>query len=83
VLFDADDDENGVPAASLFNRITSGAVTPHSFSVIFSLLRGAAIIQGAPRRRLDGNAAFEKAFMVGHLARLRAQIAWRIVETKL
>ena len=55
----------------------------HLFFVVFSLFRSAAIIQGVYKRGLDGNAASEKALKLGHLARLRAETAWQIVETKL
>jgi aminoglycoside phosphotransferase (APT) family kinase protein len=58
-------------------------VTNHLFFVVFSLFRSAAIIQGVYKRGLDGNAASEKALKLGHLARLRAETAWNIVETKL
>lgn len=42
-----------------------------------------AIIQGVYKRGLDGNAASAKAVQLGHLARLRAETAWHIVETRL
>jgi aminoglycoside phosphotransferase (APT) family kinase protein len=58
-------------------------VPNHLFFVVFSLFRSAAIIQGVYKRGLDGNAASEKALKLGHLARLRAETAWNIVETKL
>lgn len=58
-------------------------VTNHRFFVVFSLFRSAAIIQGVFKRGLDGNAASEKARQLGHLARLRAETAWQIVEKGL
>jgi aminoglycoside phosphotransferase (APT) family kinase protein len=58
-------------------------ISNHLLFVVFSLFRSAAIIQGVYKRGLDGNAASEKALKLGHLARLRAETAWHIVETKL
>lgn len=55
-------------------------VPDHLFFVAFSLFRSAAIIQGVYKRGLDGNAASEKALKLGHLARLRAETAWQIIE---
>ena len=52
----------------------------HLFFVVFSLFRSAAIIQGVYKRGLDGNASSKKAVQPGHLARLRAETAWQIVE---
>lgn len=52
----------------------------HLFFVVFSLFRSAAIIQGVYKRGLDGNAASATALQLGHLARLRAETAWQIVE---
>ena len=50
---------------------------------MFSLFRSAAIIQGVYKRGLDGNAASERALQLGHLAKLRAEAAWQIVEKHL
>ena len=55
----------------------------HLFFVVFSLFRSAAIIQGVYKRGLDGNAASDKALKFGHMARLRAETAWQIVEDRL
>ena len=55
----------------------------HLFFVVFSLFRSAAIIQGVYKRGLDGNAASQRALELGHLARLRAETAWQIVEEHL
>lgn len=51
----------------------------HLFFVVFSFFRSAAIIQGVYKRGLDGNASSQKALKLGHLARSRAETAWRIV----
>ena len=59
------------------------AVTNHLFFVVFSLFRSAAIIQGVYKRGLDGNAASDRALQLGHLAELRAEAAWRIVDRHL
>jgi len=58
-------------------------VPNHLFFVVFSLFRSAAIIQGVYKRGLYGNAASADALKLGHLARLRAETAWQIVEDKL
>lgn len=58
-------------------------VSNHLFFVVFSFFRSAAIIQGVYKRGLDGNAASQKALKLGHLARVRAENAWRIVEENL
>jgi len=58
-------------------------IPDHLFFVVFSLFRSAAIIQGVYKRGLDGNAASAKALELGHLARLRAETAWQIVEENL
>lgn len=55
----------------------------HLFFVVFSFFRSAAIIQGVYKRGLDGNAASQKALMLGHMARVRAENAGRIVEQNL
>ncbi|MDA8870337.1 phosphotransferase family protein [Rhizobiaceae bacterium] len=55
-------------------------VANHLFFVAFSLFRGAAIIQGVYKRGLDGNAASARALKLGHLARLRAEAAYAIIE---
>ena len=55
-------------------------IADHLFFVVFSLFRSAAIIQGVYKRGLDGNASSSKALQFGHLARLRSEIAWQIVE---
>ncbi|WP_420327743.1 phosphotransferase family protein [Mameliella sp.] len=52
----------------------------HLFFVVFSFFRSAAIIQGVYKRGLDGNSSSRKALELGHLARVRAENAWRIVE---
>lgn len=52
----------------------------HLFFVVFSFFRSASIIQGVYKRGLEGNAASQKAVKLGHLARVRAENAWRIVE---
>lgn len=58
-------------------------ISNHLFFVVFSFFRSAAIIQGVFKRGLDGNASSQKALKLGHLARIRAENAWRIVEEKL
>ncbi len=58
----------------------TGGIDNYLFFVVFSLFRSAAIVQGVYKRGLDGNAASQKAVELGHLARLRAETAWRIVE---
>ncbi|WP_323777037.1 phosphotransferase family protein [Leisingera sp.] len=55
----------------------------HLFFVVFSFFRSAAIIQGVFKRGLEGNASSQKALKLGHLARVRAENAWRIVEENL
>lgn len=57
-----------------------GPIGNHLFFVVFSFFRSAAIIQGVYKRGLDGNASSQKALKLGHLARVRAENAWRIVE---
>ena len=57
-------------------------LSEHLFFVVFSLFRSAAIIQGVYKRGLEGNAASKAALNFGHLARLRAETAWQIVETR-
>lgn len=57
-----------------------GQIENHLFFVVFSFFRSAAIIQGVYKRGLDGNASSEKALKLGHLARVRSENAWRIVE---
>ncbi|MBU2963183.1 phosphotransferase family protein [Citreicella sp. C3M06] len=59
------------------------SVDNHLFFVVFSFFRSAAIIQGVYKRGLDGNASSQKALKLGHLARVRAENAWRIVEENL
>ncbi|MGJ8611948.1 MAG: phosphotransferase family protein [Octadecabacter sp.] len=78
----------GIPTEQEFLELYCGfagrdIVPNHLFFVVFSLFRSAAIIQGVYKRGLDGNAASEKALKLGHLARLRAETAWQIVEAKL
>lgn len=58
-------------------------VDDHLFYVVFSLFRGAAIIQGVYKRGLDGNASSAEALKFGHFARSRAETAWRIVADNL
>lgn len=53
------------------------------FYVVFSLFRSAAIIQGVYKRALNGNASSAEASGFGHLARQRAETAWRLVENGL
>ncbi|SNT72814.1 phosphotransferase family protein [Paracoccus seriniphilus] len=55
-------------------------ISNHLFFVVFSFFRSAAIIQGVYKRGLEGNASSRKALSLGHLARVRAENAWRIVE---
>ncbi|MBU2999750.1 phosphotransferase family protein [Roseovarius nubinhibens] len=57
-----------------------GGIENHLFFVVFSFFRSAAIIQGVYKRGLEGNASSQKALKLGHLARVRAENAWRIVE---
>ncbi|MEP3332374.1 phosphotransferase family protein [Sedimentitalea sp.] len=57
-----------------------GRIDDHLFFVAFSFFRSAAIIQGVYKRGLDGNASSQKARELGHLTRVRAENAWRIVE---
>ncbi|WP_138936087.1 phosphotransferase [Roseovarius arcticus] len=56
------------------------SIDNHLFFVAFSFFRSAAIIQGVYKRGLDGNASSQKALKLGHMARIRAESAWRIVE---
>ena len=58
-------------------------VSNHLFFVVFSFFRSAAIIQGVYKRGLEGNASSQKALKLGHLARVRAENAWRIVQQNL
>ncbi|MFK7945174.1 MAG: phosphotransferase family protein [Paracoccaceae bacterium] len=59
------------------------ALDEYLFYVVFSLFRGAAIIQGVYKRGLDGNASSSEAVRFGHFARSRAETAWRIVAENL
>ncbi|RJE79610.1 phosphotransferase family protein [Paracoccus sp. JM45] len=55
-------------------------ITNHLFFVVFSFFRSAAIIQGVYKRGLAGNASSHRALELGHLARVRAENAWNIVD---
>ncbi|HEY5791073.1 MAG TPA: phosphotransferase [Gammaproteobacteria bacterium] len=52
---------------------------PHwPYYLAFSFFRFAAILQGIQRRALDGNAASDKAFAYGALARPLAEMGWEV-----
>ena len=53
-----------------------------SFSyLIYNLFRSGAIAQGVYKRGLDGNASSDSALGFKDAARIRAERAWRMVET--
>lgn len=75
----------GIPTeqefVDLYCRYTGrAAIDDYLFFVVFSFFRSAAIIQGVYKRGLDGNASSDKALQFGHIARSRAETAWRIVQ---
>jgi len=51
------------------------------FYLIYNMFRSGAIIQGVYKRGLDGNASSETALEYGAVARMRAERAWRMVES--
>jgi aminoglycoside phosphotransferase (APT) family kinase protein len=51
------------------------------FYLIYNMFRSAAIIQGVYKRGLDGNASSETALMYGEVARMRAERAWKLVNS--
>ncbi|MCB1685725.1 MAG: phosphotransferase [Pseudomonadales bacterium] len=51
------------------------------FYLIYNMFRSAAIVQGVYKRGLDGNASSDRALEYGAIARLRAERAWRLVES--
>ena len=51
------------------------------FYVIYNMFRSAGIVQGVYKRGIDGNASSDKALEYKEVARLRAERAWKLVET--
>ena len=51
------------------------------FYLIYNMFRSAAIVQGVYKRGLDGNASSERALEYGAIARLRAERAWKLVQS--
>jgi aminoglycoside phosphotransferase (APT) family kinase protein len=51
-----------------------------TFYIVFALFRIAAIAQGVYKRGLDGIASSERATSFGDACRIRAELAWQMVE---
>ena len=51
-----------------------------TFYLAYNLFRSAAIIQGVYRRGLDGNASSARALEYAPVCRMRAELAWSLVE---
>ena len=51
------------------------------YYLIYNLFRSAGIIQGVYKRGLDGNASSEKALEYKDYCQMRAQIAWKLVNS--
>ncbi len=80
---------SGIPSeadyvAAYCHRTGRDAIPDWPFYLAFSLFRLAAIAQGVYKRGLDGNASSAEAVKYGEMARLLAELGWRIAsEAKL
>ena len=78
--------ELGIPSEEEFvktyEKMTNRAQTDEfRFFIVFSLFRLASIAQGIRRRAAQGIASSEKAEKVGSLAKLFADIGWKLAST--
>jgi len=76
----------GIPTESEFIKAYCDAaelegIENWKYYLIYNLFRSAGIIQGVYKRGLDGNASSEKALEYKDYCQMRAQIAWRLVES--
>lgn len=86
-LGDADLEAQGIPqeaemVAHYCDLTGREQIDNWTFYVVYNLFRSGAIIQGVYKRGLEGNASSEQALGYKDVCRLRAELAWQLVESK-